>query len=285
MNALIIGAGPAGISAALYIRRAGFDVTVVSHNVSALMKASKIENYYGFANAPTGAELYQNGLDGAKNIGVNFIEDEIIYLGMSDDFGKFVVKSAANIYEADGVILAAGGSRKTPKLRGVKEFEGKGVSYCAVCDAFFYRGKIAAVIGAGEYALHEAETLLPHAKKVMLFTDGNVLPNIPANIEVCDEKLVAVEGDNRVKAVRTVSGAIPVDGVFIAYGTAGSTELAREIGAIVVDGHIKVDANMATNVPGLYAAGDCTGGLLQVAKAVYEGAVAGLAVVKYLRGK
>ena len=290
MDILIIGSGPAGISAALYAKRAGADVTVISRGSGALAKAERIENYYGLAEPVSGAELEANGIAGAKRLGVKFVEGEVVGLAMNDDFTGLVVQTAKEKFEAGAVILAAGSTRLAPKIPGLKEMEGKGVSYCAICDAFFYRGKVAAVLGEGEYALHEAEILLPHASKVMLFTNGKE-PTIaiPDSIEVHKEKVSAVEaatdnGMERVSGVMTEDGTFtPVNGLFVALGTAGSIDLARKIGAAVDNNRIVTDAEMATNVPGLYAAGDCNGGLLQVVKAAYEGAVAGLAAAKYVR--
>ena len=290
MDILIIGSGPAGISAALYAKRAGADVTVISHGSGALAKAERIENYYGLAEPVSGAELEANGIAGAKRLGVKFVEGEVVGLAMNDDFTGLVVQTAKEKFEAGAVILAAGSTRLAPKIPGLKEMEGKGVSYCAICDAFFYRGKVAAVLGEGEYALHEAEILLPHASKVMLFTNGKEpTVAIPDSIEVHKEKVSAVEaatenGTERVSGVMTEDGTFtPVNGLFVALGTAGSVDLARKIGAAVDNNRIVTDAEMATNVPGLYAAGDCNGGLLQVVKAAYEGAVAGLAAAKYVR--
>lgn len=290
MDILIIGSGPAGISAALYAKRAGADVTVISRGSGALAKAERIENYYGLAEPVSGAELEANGIAGAKRLGVKFVEGEVVGLAMNDDFTGLVVQTAKEKFEAGAVILAAGSTRLAPKIPGLKEMEGKGVSYCAICDAFFYRGKVAAVLGEGEYALHEAEILLPHASKVMLFTNGKEpTVAIPDSIEVHKEKVSAVEaatenGTERVSGVMAEDGTLtPVNGLFVALGTAGSVDLARKIGAAVDNNRIVTDAEMATNVPGLYAAGDCNGGLLQVVKAAYEGAVAGLAAAKYVR--
>ena len=290
MDIIIIGSGPAGISAALYAKRAGADVTVISRGSGALEKAEKIENYYGLAEPVTGAELEANGIAGAKRLGVNFIEDEVVGVAMNDDFTGLVVQTPNRTCDAKAVVLAAGSTRLAPKIPGLKELEGKGVSYCAICDAFFYRQKTVAVLGEGEYALHEAEILLPHASKVMLFTDGKEpVVEIPDTIEVHKEKVIAVEAENencmeRVCGLRAEDGAIiPVNGLFVALGTAGSVDLARKIGAGTENNRVVVDGDMATNVPGLYAAGDCTGGLLQVVKAAYEGAVAGLAAAKYAR--
>ena len=292
MEIIIIGSGPAGISAALYARRAGADVTVISRGSGALGKAEKIENYYGLAEPVTGAELEANGIAGAKRLGVQFAEGEVVGLAMNDDFTGFAVQTPQQAYAAKAVVLAAGSTRLAPRIPGLKELEGKGVSYCAICDAFFYRGKTVAVLGEGDYALHEAEILLPHADKVMLFTDGKEpAVEIPDSIEVHKEKVTAVEAENangieRVSGLRTEDGALmPVKGLFVALGTAGSVDFARKIGAAVDNNRIVTEADMATNVPGLYAAGDCTGGLLQVVKAAYEGAVAGLAAAKYVRNQ
>ena len=283
---LIIGSGPAGVSAALYTERAGLDTMVLSKGSGALARAEKIQNYYGFDEPVSGAELENMGIEGAKKLGVEFVEDEVVWLGMNDQLTGFIVRTSSTQYEADCVIVAAGAMRKTVKLPGIAEFEGKGVSYCATCDGFFYRGKIVSVLGVGEYALHEAETLLPYAEKVMLFTHGEEpAANFPARIEIHKEKIQAIEGDGRVHGIRLADGSlVPTDGVFVAYGVAGSADMARKIGAALdADGHVIVDKDMATNIPGLYAAGDCTGGILQVAKSVYQGAAAGLAAARYLR--
>ncbi len=288
-DVLIIGAGPAGVSAALYARRGGLDVTIVTKGIETggLAKTNKIENYYGFAEPISGKELLKRGAAGAKRLGVHIVEDELLGLSFNDTFDGFEAEAKGHIFEASAVILAAGAARTTLSLPGIREFEGKGVSYCAICDAFFFRGKTVAVIGSGEYALHEAEVLLPHARKVLLLTNGETpAVKLPDTIELHTEKLTAVEGEGHVQRVCLEDGSeLAVDGVFLAIGTAGSTELARKIGALLEGANIKTDDKQATNVPGLFAAGDCTGGLLQVSKAVYEGAVAGLFALRYVREK
>ena len=287
---LVVGAGPAGVSAALYARRGGAEVTVLHKGLGtgALGRAEKIENYYGLAEPVTGAELERRGIAGVVALGIDFVEDELVELGYRADFKGYKARSAKAEYEAEAVIIAAGTSRKTLLLPGLKDLEGHGVSYCATCDAFFYRGRTVAVLGAGDYALHEVEALLPHAAKVYLFTQGEEVSTdkIPAGVEVCQGTLAALQGEARVeKAVFEDGSELPLDGLFIALGTAGSTELARKLGVMLENGNIKIDEHMATNVPGIFAAGDCTGGLLQIAKAVYQGAEAGLAAVRYLRNR
>jgi thioredoxin reductase (NADPH) len=183
--------------------------------------------------------------------------------------------------------MATGTSRSTPKIEGLKEFEGHGVSYCAVCDAFFYRGKNVAVLGDGEYALHEALELLPTAKSVTLLTNQKQPSTfIPNTIKVNTGSITALKGDEVLDSILFNNGSsLNVAGLFIAIGVAGSTDLAKKLGAVTQNGNIVIDENMATNIPGLFAAGDCTGGLLQISKAVYEGAKAGTEVIKYLRNQ
>lgn len=283
-NVVIIGSGPAGVSAALYTARAGIDTTVLTRGPGALARAEGIENYYGVPGPVSGAELERRGIEGAKAVGVQFVEAEAVGLTFTD---KLTVETLSGDYPADAVILATGASRAAPPIPGLKALEGHGVGYCATCDAFFYRGKDVAVLGSGEYALHEASALLPLAKSVTLLTGGAPLTaEFPPEIALCTEKVEAILGEEagKVTGVRLAGGReLPLDGVFVALGVAGSTALARKMGAEVDGNRIVVDEHMMTTVPGLFAAGDCTGGLLQVAKAVYEGAMAGNEAAKALR--
>ena len=281
---VIVGSGPAGCSAALYAARAGMETTVISKGIGALQKAEQIQNYYGFEEGITGAELYRRGVAGAQAVGTQFVTAEVVGL---DYAATLVVQTTAGDYPADAVILATGTGRIAPKIAGLAEHEGRGVSYCATCDAFFYRGKTAAVLGTGEYALHEVQALLPLAGKVILCTNGEPLTaEFPAGVEICTEKLEAIEGEETVTALRLAGGGLlPADGLFVALGVAGSAALARKLGAPVENGRIVVNEKMQTGIPGLFAAGDCTGGMLQVCKAVYEGALAATEAIKQIRGK
>lgn len=281
---VIVGSGPAGCSAALYAARAGMETTVISKGIGALQKAEQIQNYYGFEEGITGAELYRRGVAGAQAVGTQFVTAEVVGL---DYAATLVVQTTAGDYPADAVILATGTGRIAPKIAGLAEHEGRGVSYCATCDAFFYRGKTAAVLGTGEYALHEVQVLLPLAGKVILCTNGEPLTaEFPAGVTVCTEKLEAIEGEETVTALRLAGGGLlPADGLFVALGVAGSAALARKLGAPVENGRIVVNEKMQTGIPGLFAAGDCTGGMLQVCKAVYEGALAATEAIKQIRGK
>lgn len=281
-NIVIVGSGPAGISAALYAVRAGADTTVLTKGPGALDRAEKIENYYGFAEPVSGAELERRSIENARRLGVRFVTAEVVGLTYTD---QLTVETLDKDYPADAVILATGASRAVPRIPGLAGLEGHGVSYCAACDAFFYRGRDVAVLGSGEYALHEVQALLPVVRSVTLLTNGAPLTaQFPPEVRVCPQAVEAVLGETVVTGVQLPGGeTLAVSGVFVALGVAGSTALARKIGAEVDGNRIVVDAGMQTTVPGLYAAGDCTGGLLQVAKAVYEGAQAATEAVKALR--
>lgn len=295
-NLIIVGAGPAGISAALYAARANLDPLVINNGIGALEKAEKIENYYGLPHPVTGKELFENGIAQAKALGVRVLDAQV--LGVSG-FDTFQVKTIEGDFESISVILATGSKRKKPGIPGLQEFEGKGVSYCAVCDAFFYRGKNVAVLGNSDFALHEAQTLLATAGSVTIYTDGmepefSTKSDLPVNTM----KIQAIEGAKTVSGLRlepevsiqengeNVSSFAAADGIFVAMGTAGSSEMARQMGAALTEkGNIKVNDQMESTIPGLFAAGDCTGGLLQVAKAVADGAQAGISAGKYVRSR
>ena len=281
-NIVIIGSGPAGVSAALYAARAGVQTTILTKGPGALDRAELIQNYYGFVEPITGAELERRGIEGAKAVGVEFVTTEAVGLTYTD---KLTVETLAGDFPADAVILATGASRAAPRIPGIAGLEGHGVSYCATCDAFFYRGKDVAVLGSGEYALHEVQALLPVVRSVTLLTGGAPLTaQFPPEVTVRTEAVEAILGEERVTGVQLAGGnTLEVSGVFVALGVAGSTALARKLGAEVDGNKIVVDERMQTTLPGLYAAGDCTGGLLQVAKAVYEGALAGTEAAKAVR--
>ena len=284
-DVVIIGKGPAGISAALYAVRANLSVIVVGKDSGALGKAHKIDNYYGFPEGITGKELFENGIQGAQRLGVEVITDEIFEIDSENNL--FRLTGSAADYEAPACILAAGSSRKTPPIRGLKEYEGKGVSYCAVCDAFFYRNLPVAVIGSEEYAASEAAHLQPIASEVTILTNGGPMnAAVPEGVSVNEKMIQNVSGGDLLTTVTFEDGStLRTDGLFVAIGTASSTDLARKLGVVTPEGKIESDENMATFIPGFYTAGDCNGGLLQVAKAVCDGAIAGTSAVRYLREK
>ncbi len=287
-DCIIIGSGPAGITASLYIVRAGYKVLVISKSESALNKADKIENYYGFKEPISGKELIKNGIEQAKRLGVNILEKEVVSIKFSNDNLYEVIVNDPNVeekYMAKNIILATGVSRNKSNIEGIKEFEGRGISYCAICDAAFYRGKNVAVLGNGPYAIQEINELLPIAESVTLLTNGNkVLDNISKNIIMNKKKIKKFVGNKKIEEIQFGDETTQkIDGVFIAEGVASSVDFAKKIGARVEKNYIIVNDKMETNVPNIYACGDCTGGILQISKAVYQGTVAGLEVINKLK--
>lgn len=281
---IIAGAGPAGVSAALYAVRSGITPLVLHKGGGALEKAVKIENYYGLPHPVTGAELYKNGLKQLESFQVPVVEEELLAVEYD---GDYTVRTTEHTYHSKALILATGAKRNPLALKELKKYEGSGISYCAVCDGFFYRGKEVAVLGNGPYALHEAKVLEPLAAKVTILTNGKEADfngEDTASIHIETKKVISAGGDETLSYVQLEDESrLPISGLFVALGTADSTDIARKLGLIIENNHILIEPDTSTPLPGLYAAGDCTGGMLQIAKAVYEGAMAGTRAVNYLK--
>lgn len=278
---IVIGAGPAGISASIYAKRANLNVLVLYSGISELEKAEKIDNYYGFTDGISGKELFQNGIKQAKNLGIDVLENEVIDIEIEDK-KSFIVKCTGENYKANSIIIATGNKKVKPNIKGINEFEGKGISYCAICDGFFYKGKDVAVIGDGNFAINEADDLKNITENVKILTNGREV-RLESNYEIDTRKISEIGGENKVNFIKFDDGnKINVDGVFIAQGIAGGVNFAKKLGIQTKDNNIIVNENMETNVKGIFACGNLTGGLLQVSKAVYEGAKAGLQAVKYV---
>lgn len=282
---LILGYGPAGVSAALYGLRAGLDVLLVGKDAGALARAHMIENYYGLVKPLSGPELAEVGKNQALALGAKIADDEVTDLFF--DGSEFVAKGLSGEYRGKACIMATGSARKKQSLPGMAELEGHGVSYCAVCDAFFYRQKKVAVLGSAEYALHEVSELLPVVSSVTLLTNGNpTSATFPDNVTVEKRQITELLGEGTFQGVRYEDGTEEAfDGLFVALGSASASDLARKAGAAFEGANPVLGPDFQTTVPGLFAAGDCTGGTLQVSVAVGEGAMAGLAAIKYLREK
>lgn len=283
-DVIIVGAGPAGISASLYTIRRNLKTLIIYKEKSALEKSTKIENYYGFENGINGEELYKIGIRQAQNIGAEVIKDEVTNIKidyLNEKEYTFKVETLNNEFKAKSVILATGNKKNKPNIKNMDKYEGKGISYCAICDGFFYRNKNVAVIGNGDYAIAEAKDLQNIAKSITILTNGRQAPEYRAeNININTKEIDQIEGENKVEEIDFVDNTkMKIDGIFIAQGVAGSTEFAKKIGAKINNDKIVVDENMETSIKGLFACGDCTGDLYQVSKAVYDGTKAGLAVL------
>jgi len=208
------------------------------------------------------------------------------------DAGGFQVKTDQGEYRACAVILATGASRNRPRIKGLADYEGKGVSYCVSCDGFFHRGKPVLVAGEGLFAANQALELLTYTPNVRICTLGKPADIPPdyarrleeAGIEVIVDAVASLEGASGLEAVVLAGGRrVEASGLFIAMGEASSTDFAYSLGVARNGIFLETDREMKTNIEGVFAAGDCTGGFLQIAVAVGEGALAGRSAIAWLK--
>ncbi len=281
-DAIVIGKGPAGISAAIYLKRAGLDVVVIGKGLGSLEKSEKIENYYGFEVPLSGKDLVEKGIAQAQKLGIEIITEEVVNITKENDF---IIKTTTKTYESKSVLIATGKARIKIDIEGFEELKGKGISFCAVCDGFFYRNKKLGVIGNGDFAAEELHELTAFSKDITLFTNGEKIESskFPQDIKIVNEKINKIIGEDKVTGILAGETQYPLDGVFVAIGTASASDFALKMGVFVEKDDIIVDEDFMTNVDGLFSAGDAIGGFLQVSKAVSDGAHASKGMVKYIK--
>jgi len=274
----IIGSGPAGLSAALNGRVRNKSVRIFSsdYRESGLYKAEWLENILGTPGM-TGAKYLEFCREQTATKGAEFVQGRV--LSIMPMSGKFTISCGADIYTADVVVLATG-IVVTAAFPGEQELLGRGVSYCATCDGMLYRNKTVAVVIRSNEGIHEANYLKEIGSTVTVVSDGRALDGLDGDIPVVEGRKIAVLGKDQVEGLVVGDQTIPCQGVFILRSTVAMSSL---LPSIAVDGgYIKVERGMQTNIPGVYAAGDCTGRPYQVSKAAGEGLVAALAAVEYL---
>jgi len=296
---VIIGAGPAGLTAGLYSAWLGLKTLILETAMTGgrAAIAPKIENFPGFEEEITGIELTEKIKRQATRLGAKLkTTEEVIGLDADTNTKRVVTRQAT--YEAMAVIVATGTQRKKLHVPGEEEFLGKGVSYCAVCDGPFFRRANVTVIGEGEEAITDALHLSEIANAVIVVTQnpqttqdilGNKLQS-KANVEIVNGKVTAIQGDQTVKKIIINEFGTErkmereVKGVFIALGGVPMTAIVKNAG-INTDrgGCITVDRNQRTNVEGVFAAGDCTCGGMQIVTAAGEGAMAAMRATAYIR--
>lgn len=227
--------------------------------------------------------MYEEGIKQAKNLDVEVKKEEVIGITMEEKHFKII--TTQNEYTSKVVILATGSKKKKPNIQGMEKFEGRGISYCAVCDGFFYRNRDISVLGSGSYAIAETNELINLADKITILTNGEKAPEFRAdNVEIETKEIKEIQGKQKVEQIEFKDGTkLKTEGIFVAQGVAGSSDFAKKLGIITKNGNIVVNEKMETNVKGIYGCGDCTGGLLQISKAVYEGTKAGMQVIQYIR--
>lgn len=284
---IIIGAGPAGMNAALYLKRAGIEAIIIEKDVPGgeMLKTNKIENYLGFESID-GGELALKMSKQVKDLGIKIIKDKVLKVIKND---KFVVEMEKEKLEADYVIVATGRTPRKLGLRGEEELTGRGVSYCAVCDGAFYRGKEVAVIGGGDAALTEALYLSDLCSKVYVVVRrdlraSEVLQNrVKAKENIIVLKNVNVsklDYDESLSSIILDDGkTIPVSGMFIAIGGTPQLSFLDGLDVVMKNGYIVTNDKMESSVKGLYAVGDVRyKDYYQIVTAVSDGAVAALSI-------
>ena len=297
---IIIGSGPAGLSAAIYAQRACLDTIVIEKNgISGgqVLNTWEVDNYPGFPGV-TGFELSRQFREHANKLGARVVQDEVVQVELSGNVKKVVCEEET--YEARCVILASGAHHRTLEVPGEEELRGAGVSYCATCDGAFFRGRTVAVVGGGDAALEDAIFLARMCEKVYIVHRRDKLRGAKRlqerlqaleNIEfVWNSETAAIEGNGQVEALRlrqTKTGEerrLDVDGVFIAVGIAPESELYAGQLELDEQGYIRANESGQTSVPGVFAAGDVrTKALRQILTAASDGANCVASAERYLQ--
>lgn len=297
---IIIGSGPAGLSAAIYAQRACLDTIVIEKNgISGgqVLNTWEVDNYPGFPGV-TGFELSRQFREHANKLGARVVQDEVVRVELSGNVKKVVCEEET--YEARCVILASGAHHRTLEVPGEEELRGAGVSYCATCDGAFFRGRTVAVVGGGDAALEDVIFLARMCEKVYIVHRRDKLRGAKRlqerlqaleNVEfVWNSETAAVEGNGQVEALRlrqTQTGEekrLDVDGVFIAVGIAPESELYAGQLELDEQGYIRADESGQTSVPGVFAAGDVrTKALRQILTAASDGANCVASAERYLQ--
>ncbi len=301
---IVVGAGAAGLTSAIYASRDGWDALVLEKEATGGLAATThlIENYPGFPEGIDGSELMEKFAEQAKRFGAQIVEfEEVASLKKNDD-GIFEVTTNNGTYKGRTVILATGSRPKHLGIPGEEEFANKGVSYCATCDGPLFKGQDVVVIGCGNSGLQEAQILLEYAKSVTFveFLSYSIAEKVLQDRVVNHPKVkcyfshmaVEIKGDDFVNAIVIKDREtgelkeIPTQGVFVYVGYQPYTDFVKDVVELDERGYIITDKHMHTNVPGLFAAGDVrSGNLAQVAVAVGDGAKAAIAVREYLQAQ
>lgn len=297
-DTIIIGSGPAGLSAAVYAKRAALDTVVIEKNYGGtgqIADSERVDNYLGLYGE-SGFDLGEKFREHAEALGTEFYEGEVTKIIFQADSYRVQLSDGAEI-QSKTIVYAAGASPRKLCIKGEAEFARKGVSYCAVCDGAFYKDKTVAVIGGGDTALGDAVYLSKTAKKVYLihrrdqFRANRLLTERVSNTENIDLILntitTEITGNKRVESLHIERSGKPetlsVDGIFIAVGTIPNSNILKDLAELSTDGYVIAGEDCITSAKGIFAAGDVrTKSLRQVATAVADGANAVLSVTEYL---
>ncbi|MFZ1983852.1 MAG: FAD-dependent oxidoreductase [Desulfatitalea sp.] len=283
-DVVILGTGPAGLQAAIHAARKKVSVLVLGKENKSSLFHAHIENFCCLFNV-AGADMISNGRQQAASFGARFADEDVLTIAARENGFELETENGSTIL-ASTLIIATGTHRNRLGVKGEKELIGRGVSYCVDCDGHFYKGQVVAVIGNESAAVDGALTLTAIAAKVHLVCERlEVSDTLKAKLESSavkvhqGAKVTSIQGEKEVEAVLLQDGTtLAVSGVFIEQGAKGLLQLATNLGILLDDEmrFIQTDKKQATNMPGIYAAGDVCGPPWQMAKAVGEGCVAGI---------
>ena len=292
---IVVGSGPAGLTAGIYAARYNLNFLVIGKlQGGEISEAHKVCNYPSQSNI-TGFELSQKIVNHLIELGGKINQEEILEIKKQKE--KFIIFTNKEKYFAKKIILAIGREKQILNIPGEKEFLGKGVSYCATCDAAFYKNKIVAVLGGGNAAVTAALLLAEHAEKIyIIYRKDKFFRAEPAWIKQLEKEkkikpifssnVERILGKNHVESVKLDTGKkIKLDGVFVEIGSLPQETISKSLGIKTESGHIITDKNnQKTNIKGVYAAGDITNNnLKQVITACAEGAIAATTAYKELK--
>ena len=277
----IIGSGPGGLSAAINGKIRNKSVIVFGNPDLSMkvVKASRINNYLGFNNV-TGEELKASFEEHIKAMDINIVNERINNVYAMGEYFALMVKD--KIYEAKTVILATG-IEYTKPFKGEEEYIGKGVGYCATCDAPLYKGKVVTIVGYNKEAEEEANYVSELASKLYYIPMYKEELNLNPSITVVRDIPLEIQGEDRVTKLIMKNNTIETDGIFLLRDSIAPGQLVP--GLRIEDNHIFVDRNMNTSIPGCFAAGDCVGRPYQYIKAAGEGLIAALGAASYKDSK
>lgn len=294
-DVIIIGMGPAGMNAALYAKRSGLNVLVLEKSIPGGLVniTNKVENYLG-NGISTGKELVEKMLEHIKKFDIEYRRESVNEISLDGEIK--VVKTNKSEYKAKALILASGRVPKKGDNEKISKLEGKGISYCAICDAPFYKDKVVGIIGGGNSAFDEGLYIADFAKKVYMFIRSNEIKadeifikkaKEKENVEILlnstvtdliekDDKLSGVEINNKDK--------IDLDGLFLYIGYTPSVNYFKDLNITDETGYIIVNQSMETKIPGIFAAGDIIKkGIYQIITAASDGSIAALSAKKYVK--
>jgi len=301
LDLVIIGSGPAGLTAGIYATRSGLQAVIVEKNVTGGLAAEApfVENYTGFQGLK-GEELARKMKEHASQYLPIYEMSPVTKVEKRED-GKFFIESEQANFIASAIIFATGTTHRHLNVKGEHELYGKGLSYCVTCDGYFFKDKNVVIIGGGNSGAAAALVLAGISKKVTIleFMPRYMCENFYVNklkeqgVEyITNAQVTEIVGDETVKAVKYIDRntgkehIIETDGVFIYVGLVPQSDLAKSLGcALTEKGYIKVDERMRTSIPRVYAAGDVTGGVAQIIVAAAQGAIAALSAYEDLRLK